>query len=281
MEPASIRITRFISSPDQSTDRFMTQRLVLEAHGVNIPSEVFVMHRGKGNTEEEEVAFEAVATPMTLESYPKSPEFESDDSGLVEPYYRTSRIELLFEHLDDLEETYLYILSDVQALVSSWNSLQRLQLSGSVILDGVSEVEADTSNLVSPVIETSLNWRPAGDPALSGGDQVILNEDEALAGWLPAGGAGPAGAVFVYNLASDPAAEIAINQSVEKPFPLISMNGVVLSEDIVRIQDGNIWWMYFSPGYSGFPLDGNAPWPLNYGGGNYPLPPKLVISNPV
>lgn len=284
MSSASVRLTRFVSAAPANPDGLLASKLVIEASGHNMPSEVFVMHRSLAGTEEISAVFEAVATPTALEAYPLAPEIADEGEGLTQPYYRTSRIELLFEHPSDLEQTYRDIETDVNYLVESMNALARLSLSGSAVLNGTTATEDPGGADQSDVTETPLEWRPAGTPALSGSDQVILDPDPALKGWLPVSefdGEVPSGAVFFYNLDQDTAADAAVSLETDDPFPVFSLNGYVLPDNVVAVSGGQIWWLYFETETIYYPLDGNAPWPLDYGGGAYSgTPPKLVISNP-
>lgn len=283
MFPSSVRLTRFVSTASANPDGLLASKLVVEASGHNMPSEIFVMHRSLAGTEEASAVFEAVATPTSLAAYPTTPDV-SDDGDLAQPYYRTSRIELLFEHPSDLERIYRDIEADVNALVWSVNSLERLSLSGSAVLNGITADEDPDGATQSDVTETPLEWRPAGTPALSGSDQIILDPDSSLKGWLPVSeydGEVPDGAVFFYNLEQDTAAGTAASLETDDPFPVFSLNGQTLPDNVVMLSSGQIWWLYFEPETIYYPLDGNAPWPLDYGGGAYSgTPPKLVISNP-
>lgn len=284
MSQASVRLTRFASSAPANPDGLLASKLIVEASGRNMPSEIFVMHRSLAGTEESFAVFEAVATPTSLEAYPLAPAVSGDEDGPAQPYYRTSRIELLFEHPSDMEQTYRDIETDVNYLVESMNALERLSLSGSAVLNGVTVAEDPEGAAQSNITETPLEWRPAGTPALSGSDQIILDPDSSLKGWLPVSaydGEVPEGAVFFYNLEQDTAASAAASLETDDPFPVFSLNGHILPDNVVLLSGGQIWWLYFAPETIYYPLDGNAPWPLNYGGEPYSgIPPKLLISNP-
>lgn len=282
MLQASIRLTRFISSAPTNSEGLLATRLILEAAGHNMPSEIFVMHRRMAGIDSVEALFEAVATPVTLESYPTSPDVTDDPDGMTQPYYRVSRVELLFDHPSDLEMIYWDIVTDVNYLVESMNALSRVKLSGSDILDG--NTVTSTDHVTHNVTVLPLDWRPAGTPALSGADQVIINPDTTQKGWLPVSeyaGIAPDNAVFFYNLSADTVIAWAVALEVDAPFPVFSLNGYALDSSILRYENGQLWWFYFEAGTIYYPQDGNAPWPLDYAGDlYYGYPPKFTLTNP-
>lgn len=104
-----------------------------------------------------------------------------------------------------------------------------------------------------------------GDPILPGEWQILIPDADVI-GWLPADHASfndkaPAGAVFGYNIA---ASELA---NAWPPLPLAGATiewftgtATILPdlENLVQIDENGIWWMSA--------VDGNQPWPEDYGG---------------
>jgi hypothetical protein len=115
-----------------------------------------------------------------------------------------------------------------------------------------------------------LTPRPAGEhlPPTPGDPHVITAPDDALPGWLPAdhaifGGNAPAGAVFGYNLAADPALAAAwppipvaaVLLEIARPGSGFPTAGRVLSSHVLFDTNG-IWWLT--------DCYGEVPWPTDY-----------------
>ena len=89
---------------------------------VDMPKEIFVFQVGvaapRTAGDEKTDLFVAVADPVDLEDYPVTPPNPVDDN----PFYRSGKISLTFRSVQDLNETWEYISSDIAGLVAALNA---------------------------------------------------------------------------------------------------------------------------------------------------------------
>jgi len=92
---------------------------------VNIPSTVFVMHRGRRRMGDERLIdnFDHIATPLDIEELPTTPIDAVSLDSTVQPYYLVDEIVIWFRCLDDLERAKKSIDEDIASLVETYRKL--------------------------------------------------------------------------------------------------------------------------------------------------------------
>lgn len=269
---AKIDLYKFVTT--QYSPQNQVVKVTFRATGIGMPSEIFVIHRGIPQTIRGTDLFESVATPLTLEEYPVLP--PDAESGLHIPFYRQSEITLTFHSGDEAEmhETLNYIIDDIADLVSSVNASRDMQISGRYIIHGAGNIDAQENIHIDDgtLLRLPLEWRPAGTPAVEDGLQIILSPDPSLKGWLPTTlhpdfPDTPNTARFFYNTAQDtPVSELLDVLEHANGFPLVTLDTIILSEDVVLIENGYIYWLEHEPDAMPLGKESTAPWPPSYTG---------------
>lgn len=116
--PTGIDVRYSHNVPDKHPSMFAHLLKVEVVRAVGYPEKIFVFQRsGEGTVGEAVDEFIQIATPSDIDEVPE--DAPMPDKGM--PYYRTSKVELLFRCLDDLELAKHHIGEDIKALVNTYD----------------------------------------------------------------------------------------------------------------------------------------------------------------
>lgn len=259
------------------------------AEGTGIDPAIFVYQASTSDDPIPQDRFTCVATVNQMYEIPKTQSVSVSTTHGI-PFYRSNILEYVVRTADEAERIWQVVQSEVQDLLSNWNSSLSLQATSSTLITG----DAITNQPLAmyPPIRKQLSYHPAGTVTTVNGKQSIVTPNGSLAGWLPANYGTtpetvPPGGAFYYNMAMDPDL-----YAVWPPLEPLSgnqlyRNGLLLPYGVVYIVNNTtIWWLDFDPatipGYQRVAgqggNDGNAPWPLGYVTAANPGPsPNILV----
>lgn len=286
MPKPSIELIRYepkhIPEPPRHLGSYL---LVVRAKGTLVPSEIFVYHEYPGSYDNPYSGdvFEAIATPRQIEELPINKPYEDPNSDNYIPYYRRNQLELYFLSLDELDDFWKQIQSEVALLVDNYKRFEDLENTRILNITGLSTIEEKIVENREALI--TLYSDPATSDELVDGE--ITKPDKSLFGWLPASmhPNPPENAKYFYNIDKHYALHQAWKKGIAAPYEIHSLeiDGYTYSQGehgIYTINNEGIFWLDFDPeqfnDHRNKPRPFKNPWPDDYFVGFGSSDPNLI-----